>query len=126
MTTIHPDELKADENYIFLTTLLITELQLQCMESLKGSHFYKQRLRNGCNIVASELRQILQYEMDAVASLNNTDQFTIADYIEQMMAECVTMRPEYFGAVVDMIRKMKDSPTEVMEFLNLQLTTKAA
>lgn len=116
---VTPEDLIGDHTYAHLCLLLTSEYYLQLIEHTKGTSVYKGRLKNGCQMVAQEIRLELFPDVNAILQGNDTTLFTISEYIENLFHEIAMLKPENIGVVVEMIKKFKDSPREILEFLNV-------
>lgn len=123
---LHKDDLMTNERYVKLASLLVSEYHLQLMEQLKETKAYKQCLRNNCNSITRELKIVLREDLDLICGIDDKLVFNVQDSMEQIITLLASIRPEYIGVSVIMMRKLIEHPQETMEFFNLKMKQNVA
>lgn len=121
ITTLHKDELMADDRYVKLASLLTCEYHLALMERLRDTDYYNGFLRNKCNQLTQELRNTMSKDVDVILGIDDKLVYKVQASFEKLMAICASVRPEYIEMIVDLSKKLIENPQAVKEFLNINI-----
>lgn len=125
MEVVTRTELEEKPEYVFVSSLLICLLQMKCMDNLKDTPYYRQKVKHATNQLVEVLMEYCKVDVIKLRGPENDNKMVLISYIEDCLMHMSTLSTEYYGVILEVIKMLKANPMDVMEKLDIRLVDTA-
>ncbi len=108
-------EITRDQSINYLNVIMLSEVLLEAVESLKGTPIYKHGLKSKINLLIPELEKVTGNDMQSIWGVDDRSMYHLMEEQKKLTTRLASTRPEIWNMLNELLDMYEEDREAFLE-----------